>query len=799
MAENVDSSYYTGGDTGIGTYLGQDYNALPFYAITERFGKPVETGNIAQQEGVRLGSGEELIRIMNKDTGQVVYEGRDPNELRAALDTLTAGGNQTQWELQQYSPGSIDPLSGELNAPSQWRTTDSNLKEQSALGMLADYGLPIVMNALIPGSGLLHGALTAAGGSVLSGALQGKPIGSIAKSALLSGIGGGIGGALGGVNAPLDLSPAFEAARGAGGSLISGLGGGIGAGLGGAAGAGLSGLSDDVINVLANTLGSGAALGSAAGGVLGSVAGSGGGYQAQPGDSPMVNVTGVRAPVPISSGAPGLAAGLSGVGPLAIQAAERALAEQAAQQAAQEQADRQPEDTIVVTAPPKPFIPSWALPAAGVAGLAGFGSTLLGPGLTAPTTPSTPSADSVVDSPEITVTAPNTPVTPFVPPIITPTAALTTPRPITGDLAIPATALGGLTAAQALNQPGTPTQPRTLSDYINMVRGGLGVVGGIGSLLGGGGDDGGTLPPGFNANAGTVNYTPLARTQNVTPFDPFTYGQATGERSFFNPYELQYQTNVPATTATPAPAFKDGGEAESVKGIANSPPLSLEKVLEKNKNLPFVQRILYPQQSPVAIDDEDSEGKRVMTHKMEWGEADGNYYAYPRVMEDESGKLKDYKGSAFKEASRRGDILKMQTPEQADWFTKNYKSYWDSIGFVPQKTKSYSDGGEAEFDDSIEGHLASYYSGGGHAGPGPVKGIGSGQEDKIPAWLSDGEYVWSAQDVADLGDGSTNEGVRRLDKMRQMVRKDAGRKDTKSIARPQKGIDSMLKAVGGAA
>jgi hypothetical protein len=80
-----------------------------------------------------------------------------------------------------------------------------------------------------------------------------------------------------------------------------------------------------------------------------------------------------------------------------------------------------------------------------------------------------------------------------------------------------------------------------------------------------------------------------------------------------------------------------------------------------------------------------------------------------------------------------------------------------------------------------------------------VKGIGGGQEDNIPAWLSDGEYVWSAQDVALLGDGSTDDGVRRLDKMRQMVRQQAGLKDVKKIAKPQKGIDKMLKAVGGLA
>lgn len=108
---------------------------------------------------------------------------------------------------------------------------------------------------------------------------------------------------------------------------------------------------------------------------------------------------------------------------------------------------------------------------------------------------------------------------------------------------------------------------------------------------------------------------------------------------------------------------------------------------------------------------------------------------------------------------------------------------------------TFAEGGE--IDDDMASHLMAYHKNGGHTGPGQVKGIGSGQEDKIAAWLSDGEYVWSAQDVADLGDGSTDEGVRRLDKMRHMVRRRAGRKDVKKIAKPQKGIDHMLKAVGG--
>ena len=633
-SEAQDASYFTNNDPYGGSYLGVNEGLLPSYALMEKFGEKVGDN---RGFNVGLGAPGTLQRIVNLDTGEVVYEGTDIEQIVKALDTVSADGNQTQWKVETYQPGYTDATTGEVGAESGWKTGYENVKEQSALGMLADYGLPIVMNALIPGSGLLHGALTAAGGSVLSGALQGKPIGDIAKSALISGVGGGIGGALGGAGSAtgggsLGLSPAFEAARGAGGSLISGLGGGIGAGLGGLA-------DEAIMTVLGNSLGSGVggAIGSGVGGALGTTLTSGGGgYQAQPGDSPMINVT---APT-VSTGSLSGMAGLSGVGAQAVRdiLAQQALA---AQQGGQTQGDE-----ITVTAPAVGG--SALLPAVGLGGLglAGLGAAAGGGG-TATTAPIAETVD-----PEMVVTA--SPDGGLVIPPAVPSAGLNPGSllPAAVPLVVPPTTL-------------PPTQPRTLSDYINMVRGGLGVVGGIGSLLGGGGNVGGELPPGFNPNTGTVTYTPLNRTQNAAPFDPFTYGQTSGERSFFNPYELQYQTNVPSAQTTPAPAMKDGGEAE--------------------------------------------------------------------------------------------------------------------------------------FDDSIEGHLAAYYSNGGHAGPGPVKGIGSGQEDKIPAWLSDGEYVWSAQDVADLGDGSSNEGVRRLDKMRQMVRKGAGRKDTKSIARPQKGIDTMLKAVGGAA
>ncbi len=56
-----------------------------------------------------------------------------------------------------------------------------------------------------------------------------------------------------------------------------------------------------------------------------------------------------------------------------------------------------------------------------------------------------------------------------------------------------------------------------------------------------------------------------------------------------------------------------------------------------------------------------------------------------------------------------------------------------------------------------------------------VRGGGSGRDDTINARLSDGEYVMDAETVAMLGDGSTDEGAKRLDKMRSQLRKHKGK------------------------
>ena len=51
-----------------------------------------------------------------------------------------------------------------------------------------------------------------------------------------------------------------------------------------------------------------------------------------------------------------------------------------------------------------------------------------------------------------------------------------------------------------------------------------------------------------------------------------------------------------------------------------------------------------------------------------------------------------------------------------------------------------------------------------------VKGKGDGQSDDIPAMLADGEYVFDADTVAALGNGSSDAGAKLLDHFRETLR-----------------------------
>jgi len=88
----------------------------------------------------------------------------------------------------------------------------------------------------------------------------------------------------------------------------------------------------------------------------------------------------------------------------------------------------------------------------------------------------------------------------------------------------------------------------------------------------------------------------------------------------------------------------------------------------------FVKRILYPDQWPKM----DLGEGQYATHKMAWGSTDNEHMVYPTVIYDDvTGKLKELAGDeAFQHAMTTGEYIPFKTPQEADWFSKNYKKVW---------------------------------------------------------------------------------------------------------------------------
>jgi hypothetical protein len=65
-----------------------------------------------------------------------------------------------------------------------------------------------------------------------------------------------------------------------------------------------------------------------------------------------------------------------------------------------------------------------------------------------------------------------------------------------------------------------------------------------------------------------------------------------------------------------------------------------------------------------------------------------------------------------------------------------------------------------------------------------VAGEGDGQSDDIPAWLADGEFVFPADVVSALGNGSTKAGTDKLYEMMHNIRERARSKGPKDLPPP---------------
>lgn len=110
------------------------------------------------------------------------------------------------------------------------------------------------------------------------------------------------------------------------------------------------------------------------------------------------------------------------------------------------------------------------------------------------------------------------------------------------------------------------------------------------------------------------------------------------------------------------------------------------------------------------------------------------------------------------------------TPEQ--WKTYGTRSEESFYNNAPQRPSGVLDTPRRAPPTPVPSAEPKRFAKGGFA----VRGIGSGRDDKIPARLSDGEYVIDAETVALLGDGSSDAGAKRLDAFRANIRKHKGKK-----------------------
>ncbi len=115
-------------------------------------------------------------------------------------------------------------------------------------------------------------------------------------------------------------------------------------------------------------------------------------------------------------------------------------------------------------------------------------------------------------------------------------------------------------------------------------------------------------------------------------------------------------------------------------------------------------------------------------------------------------------GGAASTPRTAADLSQQGLKTTQDWYRYGYGPEQSFFNYVPQGSPNTS-------------RAYTGYAEGGFA----VKGPGDGREDKIPAMLSDGEYVIDAETVALLGNGSNKAGADVLDQFRVNVRKHKGR------------------------
>ena len=100
----------------------------------------------------------------------------------------------------------------------------------------------------------------------------------------------------------------------------------------------------------------------------------------------------------------------------------------------------------------------------------------------------------------------------------------------------------------------------------------------------------------------------------------------------------------------------------------------LQAILGKHSHMNFVQRILEPGKYP-RIDNSDGS---YSTHLMADAEYEGKPIVFPTIIQYPNGKLKSLElKQALHHAVNTGEYIQFDDPEEASWFSQNYKKVWE--------------------------------------------------------------------------------------------------------------------------
>ena len=99
----------------------------------------------------------------------------------------------------------------------------------------------------------------------------------------------------------------------------------------------------------------------------------------------------------------------------------------------------------------------------------------------------------------------------------------------------------------------------------------------------------------------------------------------------------------------------------------------VRSVVDGNKGKDFVDRIIDPSTHKPITNEDGS----LSTHSMAWGEANGKFRVFPTVMKYGNGLKRFESDAAWRLATELGNYIEFDTKEEADRFSREYKTYWE--------------------------------------------------------------------------------------------------------------------------